>query len=191
MRILSYLCYIASFIAGILLVLLPTISTWIVVFDSTVGGILFSIFLFPIAILGYPIMILVGGLATGLGGTISVAAAIIGYITIAFTVGLWVLAGWLSEKADENASQKQWLKEQMSGGYRNQKQSTLSENKPFIGNANNKIVHCADCILTSTIQPGRSISFDSYSDASELGFKPCNTCQPELRSLSDSMNLTR
>lgn len=101
MRFLSILSFILGFAVGLFLVLLPTIFTWSALFNSTVAGILFSIFLFPIAILGYPIVILVGGLATGIGATGSVLAAVLGYLMIGVVIGFWFLGSWLSDKADE------------------------------------------------------------------------------------------
>ena len=113
MRFLSILTFIAAFIVFVTLVLIPTIFTWNALF-GTVGGILFSIFLFPVAVMGYPIVILVAGLATGLGGTFSIAAAVIGYVTIALVIGLWCLSGWLGEKAEENERERDWVKQQMN-----------------------------------------------------------------------------
>lgn len=101
MKFLGAIFCIAAFGAGIFFVLLPTIFTWSAVFDGAVAGILFSVLLFPIAILGYPIVILVAGLATGIGGAASVLAAVIGYAVIAAVIGLFVLGAWLWEKADE------------------------------------------------------------------------------------------
>jgi len=100
-RFLSILSFILGFAVGLFLVLLPTIFTWSALFDSIIAGVLFSIFLFPIAILGYPIVIFVAGLATGIGGTVSVLAAVWGYLMIGVVIGLWFLGAWLSEKADE------------------------------------------------------------------------------------------
>jgi hypothetical protein len=82
-------------------VLLPAIFTWSALFDSTIAGILFTIFLFPVAILGYPIVILIAGLATGIGGATSVLAAVWGYLMIGAVIGLWFLGAWLWGKADE------------------------------------------------------------------------------------------
>lgn len=101
MRFLSILSYILGFGVGLFLALLPAIFTWSILFDSTIAGVLFSIFLFPIAILGYPLVILFAGLATGIGGTASVLAAVWGYLMIGVVIGLWILGAWLSEKADE------------------------------------------------------------------------------------------
>jgi hypothetical protein len=103
MKFLGILCYIGGFAVGLFLVLLPTIFTWSALFDSVVAGILFSIFLFPIAVLGYPIIILLLGLATGIGGTASVIAAVLGYVMIGVTIGIWALGSWLWGKAEERA----------------------------------------------------------------------------------------
>jgi polyferredoxin len=108
MKFLGVLSYIAGFAVGLLLVLLPTIFTWSALFDSTIAGVLFSIFLFPIAILGYPIVILAAGLATGIGGTVSVLAAVLGYLMMGVALGLLFLGSWLFEKADE----KKWARAQ-------------------------------------------------------------------------------
>lgn len=101
MKFLSTICYILAFFAGLFLVLLPAIFTWAALFNNMIGGILFSIFLLPIAVLGYPIVILVAGLATGIGGTASTVAAVLGYVMIGVVVGIFCLGGWLFEKADD------------------------------------------------------------------------------------------
>ena len=101
MKFLGVLFYIVGFGVGLVFVLLPTIFTWSALFDSIIAGILFSVLLFPIAILGYPIVILLAGLATGIGGAASVLAAVIGYAVIGAVVGLFALGAWLWEKADE------------------------------------------------------------------------------------------
>jgi hypothetical protein len=104
MKVIGTICFILACAVGLFLALLPAIFTWATLFDSMVGGILFSIFLFPIAILGYPIVILIAGLATGVGVLGSVAAAVVGYILIAATIGLFFLAGWLWGKAEGRES---------------------------------------------------------------------------------------
>ena len=108
MKFLGVLSYILGFAVGLFLVLLPTIFTWSALFDSIIAGVLFSIFLFPIAILGYPIVILVAGLATGIGGTVSVLAAVLGYLMMGVALGILFLGSWLCEKADE----KKWARAQ-------------------------------------------------------------------------------
>jgi hypothetical protein len=205
MRFLSVLCYIITFAVFVFLVLLPTISTWSAVFDNTVGGILFSIFLFWFATLAYPIALLLGGLATGLGGTVSFIALAIGYVFIGVTIGLFILSGWLWEKADEAANQKAWIKMQMESNQRNlappiypsqplipsqtytgvqNNQAPLStpqtDEPSYIGNMRTRTLHVFDCPQVGQFDLAKHQRFYSINDANNYGYKPCKLCSPEL-----------
>jgi hypothetical protein len=193
MRFFGILSYIVAVAVFIFLILLPTIFTWIAIFNNTVGGIVFSLFLFWFAILAYPIALLIAGLATGIGGTGSVIAAVMGYALMGVDVGLWFLGAWLNNKADESKQQKEWIRSQMASN--NVSTKTITDQteilpKPsnkFIGNTKTKILHCIDCPQVTQMADNYEL-FNSPVDANIRGYKPCKMCKPELYVYRESLN---
>ena len=207
MRFLSVLCFIVTFVLFIFFVLLPTIGTWSAIFNSTVGGILFSIFLFWFAILAYPIALLIAGLATGIGGTASVIALVLGYVLIGINIGVYLLGGWLWSKADESKEQKEWIRDQMKYNRRNLaspvyssqvsvldqprnsteiNQGSLSSPQvinletPYVGNMKTRTLHIVNCSQIGQFDTTKYQLFYTLNDAMTQGYKPCKLCKPEL-----------
>jgi len=171
MKVISVISYILGVAVGLFLVVIPTIATWGALWDSVVAGILFTFFIFPIAILGYPIVILVAGLATGIGGTESVLAAVLAYIMIAISMALFILGGWLWDKGEERA-------------YAGQRQFYYSDSQElpesnYMGNRNTLVFHSIYCNHASMINYESSIRFETPEQAISQGFKPCKSCIAE------------
>ena len=169
MKAMSILAYIAAFGTFIFFVLLPAIDTWNAIWG--VGGIVFAILLMPIAILAYPIIVLVAGLATGLGGIVSVLGAFLCYAAMGLVFGLFVLGGWLSEKAETKA----WEREQ-------RRYATLPEisERNYVGNTKTRIFHRPDCYQAQQISYENEVWFESAADAIIENYEPCKLCNPEL-----------
>jgi len=171
MKFIGVLCYIGGFAVGLFLVLLPAIFTWSALFDSIIAGVLFSIFVFPIAVLGYPIVILVAGLTTGIGGTTSVLAAISGYIMMGVVAGLWALGSWLFDKSEQRAYERQRQ-------FYYPATPQLPESN-YVGNSRTRIFHNIDCPRSSQISDDSCVWFESSQEAIAQGFRPCKNCTPE------------
>jgi ABC-type spermidine/putrescine transport system permease subunit II len=101
-QLFGWVFIIIAFSMTIFFVILPTIAVWSALFNgSYLAGILFSVFLFPVAILGYPLVMFFAGISIGFGIGPSFMATIIGYVLMAVTYGCWLLSGWFGNKAEE------------------------------------------------------------------------------------------
>jgi hypothetical protein len=97
MKALSYLVFIISGFLS-LLYLIVTFVVWMDLLGS-IPGILVSIFLFFIALLGMPVVAAITQHAWSM--------LVAGYVWAGIVVGLWFLGSWLQDKAEQRAREKE------------------------------------------------------------------------------------
>lgn len=179
MKVFSWLFFLGGFIVGLFWVLIPTIFTWSALFDSTVGGILFSLGLFPVAILGYPIVILIAGLATGIGGTASVLATLWGYGMMVAVFVLWFIGSWISDKAEQRQYSKNYESNRLADSQINipaLASTYMEDSERYVGNLRSKVVHDESCDSLNYVDPDLCIYFDTIEEALDKGYRTCKRC---------------